>query len=60
MSQTADGSRPLLAGIPLHFSGKLSILDLAEEAQIKRWLLTHKYLHGWDWRFAWRVVRRLP
>ncbi|MCC3655743.1 hypothetical protein LIX60_30655 [Streptomyces sp. S07_1.15] len=33
----------LLAGIPLHSSGKLTILDLAEEAQVKRWLLTHKY-----------------
>lgn len=33
----------LLAGTPLHSSGKLTILDLAEEAQIKRWLLTHKY-----------------
>ncbi|WP_037899984.1 hypothetical protein [Streptomyces sp. NRRL S-350] len=33
----------LLAGTPLHSSGKLTILDLAEETQIKRWLLTHKY-----------------
>ncbi|WP_426368613.1 hypothetical protein [Streptomyces sp. E-08] len=33
----------LLAGTPLHSSGKLTILDLAEEAQVKRWLLTHKY-----------------
>jgi hypothetical protein len=33
----------LLAGTLLHSSGKLTILDLAEEAQIKRWLLTHKY-----------------
>ncbi|MFJ3787656.1 hypothetical protein [Kitasatospora sp. NPDC090091] len=33
----------LLAGTPLHSSGKLTVLDLAEEAQIKRWLLTHKY-----------------
>jgi hypothetical protein len=33
----------LPAGTPLHSSGKLTILDLAEEAQVKRWLLTHKY-----------------
>ncbi|MGR3869459.1 hypothetical protein ACUXZZ_12790 [Streptomyces graminifolii] len=33
----------LLAGTPLYSSGKLTILDLAEEAQVKRWLLTHKY-----------------
>jgi ribonuclease BN (tRNA processing enzyme) len=33
----------LLAGTPLHCSGKRTILDLAEEAQIKRWLLTHRY-----------------
>ncbi|MFH9002062.1 hypothetical protein ACH4E5_02245 [Streptomyces afghaniensis] len=33
----------LLAGTPLHSSGKLTILDLAEEAQVKRWPLTHKY-----------------
>lgn len=33
----------LLAGTPLHSPGKLTILDLAAEAQVKRWLLTHKY-----------------
>ncbi|MER5867650.1 hypothetical protein [Kitasatospora sp. NPDC002040] len=33
----------LIAGTPLHSSGKLTILDLAREAQVKRWLLTHKY-----------------
>ncbi|MFJ1753315.1 hypothetical protein [Kitasatospora sp. NPDC088134] len=33
----------LIAGTPLHSSGKLTILDLAQEAQIKRWVLTHKY-----------------
>ncbi|MGX8908603.1 hypothetical protein ACR820_25815 [Streptomyces netropsis] len=35
----------LLAGTPLHSSGKLTILDLSQEAQVKRWLLTHKYPH---------------
>ncbi|CAL9548636.1 hypothetical protein [Streptomyces sp. enrichment culture] len=33
----------LLAGTPLHSQGKLTILDLAREAQVKRWILTHKY-----------------
>lgn len=33
----------LLAGTPLHSDGKLTILSLAREAQVKRWLLTHKY-----------------
>ncbi|MGN2638821.1 hypothetical protein ACTD5D_22160 [Nocardia takedensis] len=35
----------LLAGTPLHSDGKLTILSLAQEAGIKRWLLTHKYPH---------------
>ncbi|MFD9452699.1 hypothetical protein ACFWBC_06375 [Streptomyces sp. NPDC059985] len=33
----------LLAGTPLNSPGKLTILDLAREAQVKRWILTHKY-----------------
>src|SRR4051794_5019789 len=33
----------LLAGTPVHSSGKLTILDLCKEAQVKRWVLTHKY-----------------
>lgn len=35
----------LIAGTPLHSDGKLTILSLAREAQVKRWLLTHKYPH---------------
>lgn len=35
----------LLAGTPLHSDGKLTIVSLAQEARIKRWLLTHKYPH---------------
>ena len=35
----------LLAGTPLHSDGKLTILSLAQEAGIKRWLLTHKHPH---------------
>ncbi len=33
----------LLAGTPLRSDGKLTILGLAKEAGVKRWLLTHKY-----------------
>lgn len=33
----------LIAGTPLRSDGKLTILSLAQEAGIKRWLLTHKY-----------------
>jgi hypothetical protein len=33
----------LLAGTPLHSDGKLTIVSLAREAGIKRWLLTHRY-----------------
>ncbi len=35
----------LLAGTPLHTDGALTIVGLAREAGIKRWLLTHKYPH---------------
>lgn len=35
----------LLAGTPLHSDGALTIVGLAREAGIKRWLLTHKYPH---------------
>ena len=35
----------LLAGTPLQSDGKLTILSLAQEAGIKRWLLTHKHPH---------------
>ncbi|WP_331758149.1 hypothetical protein OG225_42285 (plasmid) [Nocardia sp. NBC_01377] len=35
----------LLAGTPLRSDGKLTILSLAREAGIKRWILTHKYPH---------------
>lgn len=35
----------LLAGTPLHSDGSLTIIGLAREAEIKRWILTHKYPH---------------
>ncbi len=33
----------LLAGTPLRSDGKLTIVDLATEADVKRWVLTHKH-----------------
>lgn len=33
----------LITGNPLRSSGKLTILDLASEAGVKRWILTHKH-----------------
>lgn len=38
-----DAMDRLIAGEPLHSDGKLTIKSLAEEAQIKRWLLTHRH-----------------
>lgn len=42
----------LLAGTPLHSDGKLTILSLAQEAGVKRWLLTHKYPHQLKDKYA--------
>lgn len=33
----------LIAGKPLHSDGKLTVKSLAEEARVKRWLLTHRH-----------------
>lgn len=38
-----DAMDRLIAGEPLHSDGKLTIKSLAEEAQVKRWLLTHRH-----------------
>ncbi|SQI28570.1 hypothetical protein [Rhodococcus coprophilus] len=38
-----DAMDRLVAGEPLYSDGKLTIKSLAEEAQIKRWLLTHRH-----------------
>lgn len=38
-----DAMNRLIAGEPLHSDGKLTIKSLAEEARIKRWLLTHRH-----------------
>ncbi|OLT94450.1 hypothetical protein BKG60_19100 [Mycobacterium syngnathidarum] len=33
----------LIAGKTLHSDGKLTVKSLAEEARVKRWLLTHRH-----------------
>jgi len=38
-----DAMDRLLNGSPLHSTGKLTVKSLAEEAQVKRWLLTHRH-----------------
>lgn len=38
-----DAMHRLLDGEPLHSDGKLTIKSLAEEAEVKRWLLTHRH-----------------
>ncbi|MBN7498228.1 hypothetical protein D2E92_23095 [Mycobacteroides abscessus] len=38
-----DAMDRLIAGKPLHSDGKLTIKSLAEEARVKRWLLTHRH-----------------
>lgn len=38
-----DAMDRLTTGEPLYSDGKLTIKSLAEEAQIKRWLLTHRH-----------------
>jgi len=38
-----DAMDRLIAGKPLHSDGKLTVKSLAEEARVKRWLLTHRY-----------------
>lgn len=38
-----DAMDRLIDGKPLHSNGKLTIKSLAEEARVKRWLLTHRH-----------------
>jgi len=38
-----DAMDRLIDGNPLHSDGKLTIKSLAEEARVKRWLLTHRH-----------------
>jgi len=39
-----DAMDRLLSGSPLYSDGKLTVKSLAEEAQVKRWLLTHRHV----------------
>jgi hypothetical protein len=38
-----DAMDRLIAGKPLYSGGKLTVKDLAAEARIKRWVLTHRH-----------------
>ncbi len=46
----------LLRGEPLHSDGKLTIKSLADEAQVKRWVLTHKHTDLQD-EFRTRIAQ---
>ena len=56
-----DAMERLLAGTALHSDGKLTVKSLAEEAQMKRWLLTHRHTDLQD-EFRARVAKlgRIP
>ena len=41
--QIRDAMYRLLAGRPIRSDGKLTVKSLAAEAEVKRWLLTHKH-----------------
>lgn len=41
--QIRDAMDRLIAGTALHSDGKLTIKSLADEAQVKRWVLTHRH-----------------
>uniref|UniRef100_A0A5Q5CFS8 Uncharacterized protein n=1 Tax=Mycobacterium sp. (strain JLS) TaxID=164757 RepID=A0A5Q5CFS8_MYCSJ len=38
-----DAMDRLIDGKPLHSDGKLTVKSLAEEARVKRWVLTHRH-----------------
>ena len=52
-----DAMNRLLEGQPLRSDGKLTVKSLAEEAGVKRWLLTHKHTDLQD-EFRARVDAR--
>lgn len=52
-----DAMDRLLAGTPLHSDGKLTIKSLAVEAQVKRWMLTHRHVDLQD-EFRARVAQQ--
>ncbi|MDP7739647.1 MULTISPECIES: hypothetical protein [Mycobacterium] len=41
--QIRDAMDRLIAGTAVHSDGKLTIKSLAEEAPVKRWVLTHRH-----------------
>lgn len=51
-----DAMDRLIAGEPLHSDGNLTIKSLAAEAQVKRWVLTHKYTDLQD-EFRARIAK---
>ena len=51
-----DAMTRLLDGAPVRSDGKLTIKSLADEAGVKRWLLTHKHLDLQD-EFRSRVTK---
>jgi hypothetical protein len=52
-----DAMNRLLDGSPLYSTGKLTVKSLAEEAQVKRWLLTHRHTDLQD-EFRAKVAQR--
>ena len=56
-----DAMDRLLCGTPVHSAGKLTVKSLAEEAQVKRWVLTHRHTDLQE-EFRARVAQqgRLP
>ena len=52
-----DAMARLLEGQPLRSDGKLTVKSLAEEAGVKRWLLTHKHTDLQD-EFRARIATR--
>jgi hypothetical protein len=52
-----DAMDRLLDGSPLYSTGKLTVKSLADEAQVKRWLLTHRHTDLQD-EFRAKVAQR--
>ncbi|MFA7510402.1 MULTISPECIES: hypothetical protein [Mycolicibacterium] len=52
-----DAMDRLIEGKALHSDGKLTVKSLAEEARVKRWLLTHRHTDLQD-EFRARITKR--
>jgi hypothetical protein len=52
-----DAMDRLIAGRPLYSGGKLTVKDLAAEARVKRWVLTHQHTDLQD-EFRARITDR--